>query len=64
MSFNRRWIFFAGIEISSGLKTYLAVKTLSFLGAKIKKAKSVELFWEQREAEGNINDLFSIFLAV
>jgi len=56
--------FFARIEPSSGLETYLAVKTLRLLGAKTKNAKSIELFWKQREAEGNIYDLFSIFLAV
>ena len=56
--------FFARIEPSSGLETYLAVKTLRLLGVKTKNAKSVELFWEQREAEGNIDDPFSIFLAV
>jgi hypothetical protein len=56
--------FFAKVEPSSGLDTYLAVKTLRLLGVKTKNAKSVELFWKQREAEGNINDLFSIFLVV
>jgi len=56
--------FFAKVEPSSGLDTYLAVKTLRLLGVKTKNAKSVELFWKQKEAEGNINDLFSIFLAV
>jgi hypothetical protein len=56
--------FFAKVEPSSGLDTYLAVKTLRLLGVKTKNLKSVELFWKQREAEGNINDLFSIFLVV
>jgi hypothetical protein len=56
--------FFAKVEPSSGLDTYLAVKTLRLLGVKTKNAKSVELFWKQRETEGNINDLFSIFLVV
>jgi hypothetical protein len=56
--------FFARIEPSSGLETYLAVKTLRLLGVKTKNAKSVELFWKQREAERNIDDPLSIFLAV
>jgi hypothetical protein len=53
--------FFAKVEPSSGLDTYLAVKTLRLLGVKTKNLKSVELFWKQREVEGNINDLFSNF---
>ena len=55
--------FFAKIEPSSGLETYLAVKTLKLLGVKTKNTKSVALFWKREEAEGNLDNLFSIFLA-
>jgi len=56
--------FFARIEPSSGLETYLATKTLKLLGAEIKNAKSIASFWEQRDAEGSLGDLITIFLAV
>jgi hypothetical protein len=56
--------FFAKVEPSSGLDTYLAVKTLKLLGAKTKNTKSIALFWKQEEADGNLDDLFMIFLAV
>jgi hypothetical protein len=52
--------FFAQVEPSSGLDTYLAVQTLSILGVKIKYAKSITSFWEKQDAD----DLFEIFLAV
>ena len=55
--------FFAKIEPSSGLETYLAVKALKLLGVKTKNAKSIALFWKQEKTEGNLNNLFSIFLA-
>jgi len=56
--------FFAQVEPSSGLDTYLAVKTLRLLGAKIKNTKSIADFWKRKTLEGNLNDLFAIFLAV
>jgi len=56
--------FFAKVEPSSGLETYLAIKTLRLLGVKTKNTKSVALFWEQESNEGNLDDPFSIFLAV
>ena len=52
--------FFAQVEPSSGLDTYLAVQTLNLLGAKIKYAKSITSFWEKED----VDDLFGIFLAV
>jgi len=55
-----RGYFFAQVEPSSGLDTYLAVQTLNLLGAKIKYAQSITAFWEKEDAE----DLFGIFLAV
>jgi len=55
--------FFAKIEPSSGLETYLAVKTLKLLGVKTKNTESVALFWKEEDNEGNLNNLFSIFLA-
>ena len=55
--------FFAKIEPSSGLETYLAVKALKLLGVKTKNTKSIALFWKQEKTEGNLNNLFSIFLA-
>jgi len=56
--------FFAKLEPSSGLETYLAVKALKLLGVKTKNTESIALFWKRNEAEGNLNNLFSIFLAV
>lgn len=56
--------FFAQVEPSSGLDTYLAVKTLKLLGAKTKNAKSIADFWKRETLEGNLNDLFAVFLAV
>jgi len=56
--------FFAKVEPSSGLETYLAVKTLKLLGVKPKNAKSVASFWKNEGNEGNLNSLFLIFLAV
>jgi len=55
--------FFAKVEPSSGLETYLAVKTLKLLGVKTKNAQSIALFWKKEEDEGNLTNLFSIFLA-
>lgn len=52
--------FFAQVKPSSGLDTYLAVKTLNLLGAKIKYARSIHSFWEKE----NPDDLFGIFLTV
>jgi hypothetical protein len=56
--------FFAQVEPSSRLDTYLAVKTLRLLGAKTKNAKSIASFWKRETLEGNLDSLFSIFLAV
>jgi len=56
--------FFAKVEPSSGLETYLAVKALKLLGMKTKNTELIALFWKRNEAEGNLNNLFSIFLAV
>lgn len=56
--------FFAQVEPSGGLDTYLAVKTLGLLGVKTKNAKSVADFWRREILEGNLNDLFAVFLAV
>jgi hypothetical protein len=56
--------FFAKVEPSSGLETYLAAKTLKLLGVKTKNVKSIASFWEQVEFEGNLDNLFTIFLAV
>jgi len=56
--------FFARVEPSSGLDTYLAVKTLRLLGVKTKHAKSVANFWKRENLEGNLDSLFAIFLAV
>jgi len=55
--------FFAQVEPSSGLDTYLAVKTLRFLGVKTKNAKSIASFWKREALEGNLDSLFAIFLA-
>ena len=52
--------FFARVEPSSGLDTYLAVKTLNLLGAKIRRVNSIVSFWKNEKP----NDLFGIFLAV
>lgn len=56
--------FFAQVEPSSGLDTYLATKTLRLLGVKTKHAKSVVDFWKREILEGNRDDLFAVFLAV
>jgi hypothetical protein len=56
--------FFAQVEPSSGLDTYLAVKTLRLLGIKTKNTKSIASFWKREALEGNLDSLFSIFLAV
>jgi hypothetical protein len=56
--------FFARVEPSSGLETYLAVKSLKLLGAKIKNADSVVSFWKKQALNGNVNDLFSVYLMV
>ena len=54
--------FFAQVEPSSGLDTYLAVKTLNLLGEEIKHTKSIVSFWESKEK--TLDNLFGIFLAV
>jgi hypothetical protein len=56
--------FFARVEPSSGLDTYLAVKTLRLLDVKTKNAKSIASFWKQENLEGNLDSLFAVFLAV
>lgn len=56
--------FFAQVEPSSGLDTYLAVKTLRLLGTKTKNTKSIANFWKRETLEGNLDDLFAVFLAV
>jgi len=56
--------FFAKVEPSSGLETYLAVKTLRLLGTKPEDVKSVMDFWQDGDDEGRLDDPFSIFLAV
>jgi len=53
--------FFAKIGPSSGLDTYLAVKTLRLLGARIGRAGSVASFWDREK--DLLNELFGIFLA-
>jgi len=55
--------FFAQVEPSSGLDTYLAVKTLKLLGIKTKNGKSIADFWKRETLEGNLDDLFAVFLA-
>ena len=56
--------FFAGVEPSSGRDTYLAVKTTRLLGVRAKNTKSIADFWQRKIAEGNLDDLFAVFLAV
>jgi len=55
--------FFAKVEPSSGLETYLAVKTLRLLGIKTKNTDPTALFWQQQDEEGDLDGLFRIFLA-
>jgi len=56
--------FFARVEPSGGLDTYLAVKTLRLLGIKTKNSQSIASFWKQESLEGNLDSLFAVFLAV
>lgn len=56
--------FFARVEPSSGLETYLAIKTLKLLGAKLKNTDSVVSFWKKQASKGNVNDVFSVYLMV
>lgn len=56
--------FFAWVSPSSGLDTYLAVLTLRLLGRKIQHKKSIIAFWNREEKNGNLDDVFSIFLAL
>lgn len=56
--------FFAQVEPSSGLDTYLAVKTLRLLDVKTKNVKSIADFWKRESSEGNLDDLYAVFLAV
>ncbi len=55
--------FFARITPSSGLDTYLAVKTLKLLKRRPKKSESIIHFWENEEKEGNIDDLTGIYFS-
>jgi hypothetical protein len=56
--------FFARVEPSSGLETYLAVKTFKLLGVDIKNAGSVVSFWKKQSAKGNVDSLFSAYLMI
>ncbi|HFC10580.1 MAG TPA: hypothetical protein ENJ75_00040 [Candidatus Kaiserbacteria bacterium] len=56
--------FFANVEPSSGLDTYLAVKTLRILNTKTKNTASIAGFWKKETLDGHLHDLFSIYLAV
>jgi len=55
--------FFARVEPSSGLDTYLAVKTLKLLGQKPKYTDSIIKFWQNEERDGNVDDLTGIYFA-
>ena len=56
--------FFAKVAPSSGLETYLAVRALQLLGAQPKDKKSIALFWQRHDKEGNLDSPFAIYLAV
>ena len=55
--------FFAEVVPSSGLDTYLAVKTLNILGFKPRKPEAIISFWKNEEYDGNLDDLNGLFFA-
>jgi hypothetical protein len=56
--------FFAEVTPSSGLETYLAVKTLKTLGLQPQKPAAIINFWQNKENDGNLDDLNGLFFAV
>ena len=56
--------FFARVEPSSGLETYLAIKTFNLLGEETKNAEAVISFWENQELKGNVDSLLAVYLMV
>ena len=54
----------SGCLPSGSLETFLAVKTLNLLGAKVKIADSVISFWEEQVQKGNLDTLSAAYLMV
>jgi len=55
--------FFARVLPSSGLDTYLAVKTLCLLGLRPENPESIIKFWQNEKINGNLDDLNGLFYA-
>jgi hypothetical protein len=54
--------FFAKVEPSGGLDTYLAVRILKLLGIRPQKEESILTFWQKEEQEGNLDNITGLFL--